>query len=595
MNDEFSRLSKECLRLKEFLKEQKQGTLSEDKWSAVVRLLVDVGRIALARNFEEYAEERRYEQERTIDRFSLQRHEGDIPCLELGCTEENIEDFFKKKCRLNPKGEIINSPAEKLRFADWEKMIIGFHYRKTKEDDDAPLEYSGMNPNIYARFILENNNLMFHESDRYYIYCNHYWKVFPEFKMQKTLRTFFHKFESNRWTTSVQTVYMSALRYECWDTEELQSAERYINVKNGLLDLDTDEITLVPHNKMVFSTTQIPIHYDKGAQCPKFKDFLLVIFRKDKELYRLVQEIMGYCLSSSIKAHKMFIFLGIGSNGKSVLCEIMTALAGGIENVSNVALKDFNHRFSLSQIADKTLNIATENETNTRLDTQMLKAITSGEPIQMEEKFQTPFSYRPYVKLVFAMNELPYVKDKSYGFERRLIVIPFEMRFVDYEPRSKKEAKIDRNLADTIIQEELDGIFAFAIRGLKRLRKNGFVFTKSAKAEKALEKYKETIDPCLTFVREYITEDEKAEKVNMTELREMFQNWCRDEGHSHLEKISAPRFFDEMKRIFSLEGIPFRKQKSNKQYLTGIKVKGLNDKRESDESNEDTFDDSFDL
>jgi putative DNA primase/helicase len=311
--------------------------------------------------------------------------------------------------------------------------------------------------------------------------------------MKKVLRTFFHKFELDRWTTNVQNTYMSALEYECWDTEELQSAERYINVQNGLLDLetlDTDEIALVPHNKMVYSTTQIPIDYDKEAKCPKFRDFLRVILRKDKELIRLVQEIMGYCLSNSIKAHKMFIFVGSGSNGKSVLCEIMTALAGGIENVSNVALKDFNHRFTLSQIADKTLNIATENETNTRLDTQMLKAITSGEPIQMEEKFQAPFSYKPYVKLVFAMNELPYVKDKSYGFERRLIVIPFEMRFVDHEPRSKKEAKIDRNLADTIIQEELAGIFAFAIQGLKRLKENNFVFTKSVKAEKALEKYR---------------------------------------------------------------------------------------------------------
>jgi putative DNA primase/helicase len=179
---------------------------------------------------------------------------------------------------------------------------------------------------------------------------------------------------------------------------------------------------------------------------------------------------MGYCLSNSVKAHKMFIFLGEGSNGKSVLCEIMTALAGGIENVSNVPIKDFNQRFSLSQIADKTLNISTENDTNTDLDTQLLKAITAGEPIQMEEKFQSPFSYKPYVKLVFAMNKMPETRDKSYGFERRLTIVPFDMRFVD-DPTSENEIKVDRYLTDKLIKEELEGILTFAMRGLMRLRK----------------------------------------------------------------------------------------------------------------------------
>ena len=418
---------------------------------------------------------------------------------------------------------------------------------------------------------------MYHDANRYYIYRGNCWKVFKEFKMKKVLRAFFHKFEPDLWTARVEGTYMSALRYECYDIDDLKSAENYIDVKNGLLNLDAEEITLMPHDKTVYSTTQIPIIYDNDAKCPEFKNFLRTIFKRDKELIRLVQEIMGYCLSNSVKAHKMFIFLGEGSNGKSVLCEIMMALAGGIENVSTVALKDFGSKFSLSQIADKTLNISTENETDTNLDTQLLKAITSGEPVQMEEKFQSPFSYKPYVKLAFAMNSLPYVKDKSYGFERRLVVIPFDVRFVDHQPRTRNELEGNPYLSE-ILMDELDGILAFAIRGLLRLRKNDYKFTSSKKAQRALEQYKEKIDPMLAYVRSNVEEDEEAEKINMSRFREHYQNWCREEGHEKLAKISAQTFWDTLRRVLKSEGFVYRKFKADKQFIKGIRVKGLNDK-----------------
>jgi putative DNA primase/helicase len=483
MNKEFELLCIECPRLKILLKEQRKSGLPKDRWLAVMHLFIDAGRIALARQFSKQSDKHNYESDEIIDDLSLQHRDKRVRCTELGCTKENIEVysyedkgcFGGKKAQTNGKGEITNSPASKMRLTYEEKVKIGFHYSDPDSEDST---YSGMNPNIYVRHILKNYNLMYHESQRYYIYRGHCWKLFGDFNVKKVLRSFFHKIEPDRWTTSVQNTYISALCYECWTIENLGSAENYINVKNGLLDLDSEKIDLKGHDKMVFSTTQIPIKYDEEAKCKEFRKFLNTIFQGDKELVRLMQEIMGYCLSNSVKAHKMFIFIGDGSNGKSVLCEIMTALAGGIENVSNVSLKDFGSKFSLAQIADKTLNISTENETNANLDTQLLKAISAGEPVQMEEKYQRPFSYKPYVKLVFAMNTLPNTKDKSYGFERRLIIIPFNMRFVDHESQTEteNEAKGDPHLAERLIKEELPGILAFAIRGLQKLRKNNYVF-----------------------------------------------------------------------------------------------------------------------
>jgi putative DNA primase/helicase len=581
MNQEFKELCTDCPRLKILLEEQQESGLPKDKWLAVMRLFIDAGRIALARKFSEQSEKHDYESDEVIDTLSLQRRDRRVRCTELGCTKKDIEVSSKEnagccggeKAKTNEEGEITNSPYSKMRLTNEEKERIGFYYNDEKDED----RYTGMNPNRYARHILKNYNLMYHESDRYYIYRGNCWKPLGDFRMKKVLRAFFNKFEPDRWTTAIQNTYMSALCYECWDIEDLKSAENYINVKNGLLDLSSENMYLTRHDSMVFSTTQISIQYDSEEKCKKFKEFLSATFQGNKKLIMLVQEIMGYCLSNSVKAHKMFIFVGEGSNGKSVLCEIMTALAGGIENVSSVSLKDFGHKFSLSQIADKTLNISTENEMDTNLDTQLLKAITSGEAVQMEEKFQKPFSYKPYVKLVFAMNSLPYARDKSYGFERRLVVIPFEMRFVNYKPRLDNEAERDPYLTERLIKNELPGILAFAIRGLKRLRKNGYVFTYSKKAQQALEEYKEKMDPMLEFVRNYIKENMEAEKVSTTALRSHFQGWCEREGHDRFSKISSQTFWTQLKRVLENEGIYYEQVKANKRYIKGIKVKGLND------------------
>ena len=167
------------------------------------------------------------------------------------------------------------------------------------------------------------------------------------------------------------------------------------------------------------------------------------------------------------------------------------------------------------------------------------------------------------------------LKDRSYGFERRLVIIPFTKRI--------KETQMIRNLAANLIKEELSGIFTYAIEGLIRLRQNNFVFTKSRKAEKALEEYKEKIDPYLVFVRNYVKEDNDAARISVTDFRKHFQIWCSKEGHSSLKDVSAPTFSEQIQRVFRLLKIPYKRKKSGKRYLTGLKVVGLNATVEEDD------------
>lgn len=86
----------------------------------------------------------------------------------------------------------------------------------------------------------------------------------------------------------------------------------------------------------------------------------------------------------------------------------------------------------------KLLNLSPENEQG-KFNTQALKAITAGDPIQLEMKGQNPFTDVITCKLFFAVNNLPIASDRTFSYLRRAQIIPFLARFVDNPDPNKLE------------------------------------------------------------------------------------------------------------------------------------------------------------
>ncbi len=142
------------------------------------------------------------------------------------------------------------------------------------------------------------------------------------------------------------------------------------------------------------------------------------------------------------------------------------------------------------------------------------------------------------------------------------------------------EAELNKHGADdNLINEELSGIFTFAMRGLERLRKNKFSFTESERSQKALEEFKEQQDATLEFVRGFVEMDESAEPVNVTAFWNYYKEWCGREGYINSQKVSQKNFAQATQRVFREEGIPYKKEKAHGGllHLFRIRVKGMND------------------
>jgi len=432
-------------------------------------------------------------------------------------------------------------------------------YRKIgiRFDDDGDIE--DFNPNAFARHLCRTFDIAIRYDILYYLYKDNYYQAVTELELKRLLYNYFNSLVPDAWTTSFEYGYLAAYKRLMPRCEELISGIDVINLTNGIFSVSSGK--LLPHDKKIFTATQIPVEYNEDSDCPVFKDFLYDIFNQDKSLVSITQELMGYCLTNSTQAHKFFLLFGTGRNGKSVLLKVITALVGA-DNTCNLSLKSFGIPFELAEIVDKRVNISTESEVHgATLRTDKLKAIVAGDSIQINPKNEKPFSHLPITKLIFAINRLPATADTSEGFVDRLIILPFDKKYVP-NPKNDMQGKLDPNLKDKLLLE-LDGIFIFALEGLKRLIANDYIFSESKRATKLLRQFVASNNPFVDFIDTRLT-IEDAVKIPRTQVYDDFKAWAKYQGFVSHSNMSARTFYSDLTAELSSRGI----------YLETPKIRG---------------------
>lgn len=261
--------------------------------------------------------------------------------------------------------------------------------------------------------------------------------------------------------------------------KDLNADCNVINLRNGLYRVSQDQLT--PHTPDCLSTIQLALRYDPDADCPRFRAFLEEVMCGDKEQVRLIQEMLGYCLLPGNRAQKCFILVGEGGAGKSVLLNVIGEILLGRDNVSHVSWQALNEKFKTAELVDKLANIFADLPTKNIEDNGMFKALVGEDFLTVERKFKQPFSFRNNAKIIFSCNGIPKnYGDRSDGFYRRLIIIRFK--------QAVPEERCDSHLLDKL-RAEADGIFLFALDGLRRLIANQHRFSVTQTNRNELQRY----------------------------------------------------------------------------------------------------------
>ena len=303
------------------------------------------------------------------------------------------------------------------------------------------------------------------------------------------------------------------------DIRELNANPYIINVKNGLYNVL--ENTLTKHTPNYYSTVQLNVTLNSKADCPLFKKFLADSMGGDMAQVALLQEMLGYFLIPVNSAQKCFVIVGVASAGKSVLLRVLNDVLLGKKNVSNVSWQALNERFKTAELFGKLANIFADLPTKNIDDNGIFKALVGEDYLTVEKKNKNPFSFQSSARLLFSCNSIPKnYGDRSEGFYRRLIII----RFNHAVPKEKR----DPDLVEKF-RMEADGIFWFALQGLRRLMQNHFVFSETQVNADELQQYREESDSVLSFVKEYC-EMGNGYAVGSTELFNAYKGYCEECG-----------------------------------------------------------------
>ena len=231
--------------------------------------------------------------------------------------------------------------------------------------------------------------------------------------------------------------------------------------------------------------------------------------------------MLGYFLVPVTRGQKCFVIVGEGGAGKSQLLLVLNDILLGKGNVSNVSWQALNERFKTAELFGKLANIFADLPTKNIDDNGIFKALVGEDFLTVEKKNRNPFSFQSTARLLFSCNNIPKnYGDRSEGFYRRLIIIRFD--------HAIPEAKKDVNLLDKL-RAEADGIFLFALEGLKRLINNGFRFSETEANKAELQQYREDSDSVLSFVKDCCVVEESAE-IGSTELFNAYKNYCDECG-----------------------------------------------------------------
>ncbi|MDM0465199.1 phage/plasmid primase, P4 family [Clostridium perfringens] len=326
-----------------------------------------------------------------------------------------------------------------------------------------------------------------------------------------------------------------------------------VNVRNGLLDIR--DMSFKEHTPSYLSTVQLNVEYNPHAHCPQFEKFLNEVL--DCRLIPLVQEILGYLLTTNTSAQKSFVLLGPARTGKSTLLWVVEYLLLGKKNVSNIPWQEIGDKFKTAELLGKLANVFSDLPSKSIDDTGIFKVVTGEDYLMAEKKNKNPFKFRPFARLVFSCNELPknYV-DRTEGFYRRLIIVPFN--------RQIDKNKIDKALKYKF-QREKEGILNWALEGLKRLYENNFEFSENELTDGVKKEYKRENNNVISFVEE-CCELDGLFSCSRIEIYEAYKEFCVEAG---LKALSQIKFNKELEGNFNVT----RSRSGKLRSWNGVRIK----------------------
>ena len=345
------------------------------------------------------------------------------------------------------------------------------------------------------------------------------------------------------------------------NSADLKVSPYIINLKNTRLDIRTGKCLEFTPDAIEFD--RIPVTYDPSAYCSDLDKMLNRVFLGDREVINLFEEMIGYCLIKTARYQKAFILVGSGSNGKSTILDLLEEFLGP-RNYSSMPLEKVTDRFNMAELENRLANIGDDIDNVTIRDSGTLKKMISGESITVERKGERPFKLSPYATHIYSANAIPRSFDKSDGFYRRWLLVPFNAKFTSEDP------DYDPLIFDKITTETaLSYLLNIGLRGASRLIKRGR-FTEPQSVREALDHYKTDNSTTLTWIDDKGLDADYFLDNSTDKLYADFTDWCKLSGIKAGNITGKKTFNREIIYKYDFEDKPRQKGDGKRYFIVKI-------------------------
>ena len=314
--------------------------------------------------------------------------------------------------------------------------------------------------------------------------------------------------------------------------------------KNGVVDFRTNTFRDGYPQDYITKTTGIAYqaYDDSNSEMKEIGDKITEFMKKlfpieDQNKY--MWDHLASCLIGVNKNQTFNVYHGSGSNGKSILADLMSHTLGDYKATVPITLVT-EKRTSIGGTSSEVMQlkgvryaVMQEPSKGVKLNEGIMKELTGGDPLQARALFQESETFIPQFKLAVCTNNLFDIDSNDDGTWRRIRKCNFVSKFVDENEKHTDDTEFvfikDKSLNEKI--PSFAPIFASML--VKRAFETGGNVEDCATVNEASNKYRKGQDHIAGFISERIVKTGNSnEKIGKVSLYHEFKLWFQQEQGS---------------------------------------------------------------
>lgn len=404
-------------------------------------------------------------------------------------------------------------------------------------------------------------------SNQFYRFVGKSWEEVGDDVVKAEVQRAFAAYKpANKFTAGVYAVVCDLVNHKplnngVWLTDEDYDTSNLAVFKNGIVDLSSKDLTLLPHTYEFFTLNELSYDFDIAATCPQWHDFLTSIWGDDRQLKEQLQEFFGYCLINDVSLEKFAVFMGKSRAGKGTVTGTLSAMVGK-DNIAAPSLSNLSKDSVLCEMSTKSLTLIPDahdvHPSIRDLVLGNLKAITGGDYVGFHKMYKGSQNKIFSTKIVISTNNVPSFNDASGALVNRMLVFPFPKTFVGMENTKLKESLLT----------EMSGITQWAIKGLRRLKTNNGIFTESESGKREKEELRRDMFPLSQYVERVLVMEEGVFTL-LEDMYNAYRLWAASEG------IKSPMLKTYFNKNLRNSALPIQYENINEPGYHGVTVKSM--------------------